>query len=111
MLWGDLRVRSGRFLFGDRLFKHSHHITLLHDEIFDPIELHLGAGPFSEQHPVTDLQVDRDELAGLVAASRTPWTDEALNGELCARVWSHPTIQQRFRIDGGSLDPTNPFVP
>src|SRR5690242_9926188 len=64
----DARCRchggSGRFLLGGRLFKHSHDIALFHDEVLDPVELDFGARPFSEQHPVTDLQVDRDELAG-----------------------------------------------
>src|SRR5207302_4000157 len=59
-------------------FKHSHDIALFHDEILDPVELDFGAGPFSEQNPVTDLQVDRNELASLVAASRTHGDDFAL---------------------------------
>src|SRR5438046_1593881 len=69
---------SGRFLLGDRLFEHSHDVALFHDEIFDPVELDLGAGPFPEQHAVTDLEVDRDELTGLVAASRAHGDDLAL---------------------------------
>jgi hypothetical protein len=36
------------------------------------------AGPFSGQHPLTDLQVDRNELASLVAASRTHGDDFTL---------------------------------
>src|SRR6266853_5671062 len=36
------------------------------------VDLDLGARPFAEQHPVTDLEVDRDELSVFVAAT---WTD------------------------------------
>src|SRR2546430_15687773 len=69
---------SGRFLLGARLFEHSHDVALFHDKIFDPVELDLRAGPFPEQHAVTDLEVDRDELTGLVAASRAHGDDLAL---------------------------------
>src|ERR1022692_886856 len=62
----------GRFLAGDGLFDHAHDVALFHDQIFDPVDLDLSARPFAEQHAVTGLQFDRDELAGLVAAT---WTD------------------------------------
>src|ERR1700730_18243533 len=44
------------------------------------VELDLGAGPFAEQHAVADLDVDRDQLAGLVAAARAHCRDFALRG-------------------------------
>ena len=37
-----------------------------------------GAGPFAEQHPVTDLHIDGDELAGLVTATGTDGNHLAL---------------------------------
>src|SRR5437868_6222779 len=39
-----------------------------------------GAGPLAEQHPVTHLEVDRDQLAALVAAARAYGGDFALRG-------------------------------
>jgi hypothetical protein len=62
-------VDSGRLLFSGSFFQHSHDVALFHDEIFDPVELDLGARPFPEQDVVTDLEVDRDELA---VSSRPP---------------------------------------
>src|SRR5215468_1193670 len=57
---------------------HAHDVGLLHDEEFLTVELDLGAGPLAEQHPVADLHVDRDQLAGLVAAARANGDDLAL---------------------------------
>jgi hypothetical protein len=71
-------LRSGRLLLGSPLFQHSHDVAFFHDEIFDPLELDLSAGPFAEQHVITDLEVDRDELAGLVATSRADGDDLTL---------------------------------
>src|SRR4029077_6904615 len=48
--------------------QHAHDVAFLHDQVFDAVELDLGAGPFAEQHPVAGLHIDRDELAGLVAS-------------------------------------------
>src|SRR5438876_1205370 len=66
------RQPLGGLLAGDGLFDHAHDVALFHDQIFDPVDLDLGARPFAEQDPVSLLQVDRDELAGVVAAT---WTD------------------------------------
>ena len=57
---------------GRGLFDHAHDVALFHDQVFDPVDLDLGARPFAEQHPVALLEVDRDELAAFVAAT---WTD------------------------------------
>src|SRR5712691_2285031 len=62
----------GGLLAGDDLFDHAHDVALFHDQIFDSVDLDLIARPFSEQHPVALLQIDRNELAGLVAAT---WTN------------------------------------
>ena len=45
---------------------------------FDAVDLDLGARPLAEQHPVADLDVDRDELAGLVAPAGADGDDLAL---------------------------------
>src|SRR6266478_601942 len=66
-----MRQRLRGLLAGDRLIEHAHDVALLHDEVIDAVDLDLGAGPFSEQHAVASLQVDRYQLAVLVAATRT----------------------------------------
>ena len=65
-----LRAGSGGLLLGLGLIEHAHDVALLHDQVLDAIDLDLGARPFAEQHAVADLEVDRDELAALVAAAR-----------------------------------------
>src|SRR5262245_41008275 len=57
---------SGR---GSRSGDHAHDVGLLHDQELLAIELDLGARPFAEQHAVTRLDVDRNQLSGLVAAA------------------------------------------
>src|SRR3974390_524758 len=58
--------RSGLTASGD----HAHDVGLLHDQELLAVELDLGARPLAEQHLVADLEVDRDELAILVAPAR-----------------------------------------
>src|SRR5262249_60545256 len=53
-------------------YKPSHQVPLLHDYVLDAVDLDFSALPLAEQHSVADLDVDRDELAALVA---TPWAD------------------------------------
>src|SRR5262249_31157148 len=47
--------------------QHPHQIAFLHDHVLDAVELDFGPRPLAEQHPVADLDVDRDELAALIA--------------------------------------------
>src|ERR1700741_1053748 len=54
---------------------HPHNIGPLHDQELLAIELDFGARPFAKQHAVADVDVDRDQLAGLVAAARTDCRD------------------------------------
>jgi hypothetical protein len=68
---GGLPLRRGAL-------EHPHDVALLHDQVFLTVDLDLGAGPLAEQHPVADLEVDRDELAVLVAAARADADDLAL---------------------------------
>src|SRR6478752_5977570 len=67
-------------LLGDRLLQHAHDVGLLHDQEILAVDLDLGAGPFAEQHAVANLEVDRNQLAGLVTATRTDRYDLALRG-------------------------------
>src|ERR1700692_2572593 len=60
--------------------QHAHDVALLHDQEFFAVELDLGARPFAEQHAVADLEVDRDQFAGLVAAARADRGDLTLRG-------------------------------
>src|SRR5580693_3656729 len=48
---------------------HAHDVGLLHDQEILTVELDLGARPLAEQHVVAGLQLDRNNLAGLVAAA------------------------------------------
>src|SRR5215471_7106282 len=52
--------------------QHPHQVAFLHDHVLDAVELDFGPRPLAEQHPVADLDVDRDELAALIA---TTWAD------------------------------------
>ena len=63
-------AKSGSLLFGLGLDQHSHNVALFHYEVLDTIDFDLSARPFAEQDAVADLDVDRNELAALVAAAR-----------------------------------------
>ena len=65
---------------------HAHDVALLHDQELLAVDLDLGARPLAEQHAVADLEVDRDELAGLVAAAGADGDDLALRGLLLGGV-------------------------
>ena len=70
--------RSGGLLGGHGgTLEDSHDVALLHYEVLDTIDFDLGARQFAEQDAVADLDVDRDEIAALVAAPRS-------NGSNCA---------------------------
>src|SRR4051794_29288463 len=72
--------RSGGLALCGRLaLDDAHDVRLLHDQEFLAVELHLGAGPFAEQDPVAILDVERHELAGLVAGAWPDGDDFALH--------------------------------
>src|SRR5262249_3118490 len=48
---------------------HAHDVGLLHDQEFLAVDLDLGPRPFAEQHAVAALEIDRDQLASLVATA------------------------------------------
>src|SRR6186713_3010499 len=56
---------------------HAHDVGLLHDQEFLAVELDLCARPLAEQHAVARFQVDRNELAVLVAAAGADCNDFA----------------------------------
>src|SRR5205823_12877373 len=60
------------------LDQHRHDVAFLHDQVLDAIDLDLGARPLAEQHPVAGLDVDRDQLARLVAPAGADGDDLAL---------------------------------
>src|SRR6266481_5457245 len=64
-----MRLRLGGLLLGGGdVGEHAHDVALLHDQELLAVDLDLGARPLAEQHAVADLDVDRDQLAALVAA-------------------------------------------
>src|SRR5215510_10366842 len=71
----DDAARSGGLLAGSLLDQHPHDVAFLHDEVLGAVDLHLGARPLAEQHTVADLDVERNELAGFVAAARPDGDD------------------------------------
>src|ERR1700704_6380257 len=70
----------GLLLGGGKVGENAHDVALLHDQEFLTVELDLGARPFAEQHAVADLEVDRDQFAGFVAATWADGGDFALRG-------------------------------
>src|ERR1700682_1655988 len=71
---------SGLLLGRGNVGEDAHDVAFLHDQQLLAIELDLGAGPLAEQHAVADLEVDRDQLASFVAATRADGGDFALRG-------------------------------
>src|ERR1700694_5263994 len=85
---------------GARLSEHAHDVAFLHDQKFLAVELDLGARPLAEQHAVADLEVDRDQLAGFVAAARTDRRDLALRGLFLGAVGNDdPALGLFFGVD------------
>src|SRR3981081_4500384 len=79
-------ARSGGLLLGRGALEHPHDVALLHDQVLDAVDLDLGTGPLAEQHAVTRLHVDRDQLAVLVTAAGTYRNDLALRRLLFRRI-------------------------
>src|SRR5579872_7564240 len=101
------RAQSGGFLpglvLGVGFDQHPHDVALFHYEVLDTIDFDFGTGPFAEQDAVTDLDVDRDKLAALVAAAGSDGNDLALLRLLLGGVRNDDaTSGLRFGIE--SLD-------
>src|SRR6267143_3642591 len=81
-----LRIRktdwrlSGLLLGGGNVSENAHDVAFLHDQQLLAVDLDFGARPLAEQHAVADLEVDRDQLAGFVTATRADGDDLALRG-------------------------------
>src|SRR5262249_24306083 len=99
---------SGSFLTGARFrraFEHAHDVAFFHDQEFDAVEFDLRAGPFSEQHLVANLQINRDELARLIAPARADSRDLAcLRFFLCCVGDNDATGGLRFGINASNDD-------
>src|SRR3954468_1917064 len=75
--WVGLR---GLLLGCGKVGEDAHDVAFLHDQQLIAVDLDLGAGPLAEQHAVANLEIDRNQLAGLVAAARADGGDLALRG-------------------------------
>src|SRR5262249_7178855 len=80
------KAGSSGSLPGRLSFDHPHDVGFLHDQIFDPINLDFGARPLAEQDRLADFDINRDELAALVAAAWTDGNDLALHRLLLSCV-------------------------
>src|ERR1700721_2694568 len=73
--------RLRRLLLGGRKIReNAHDVALLHDQQLLAVELDLGARPLAEQHAVANFEIDRNQLAGFVTATRTDRGDFSLGG-------------------------------
>src|SRR5215470_3664744 len=94
----DVGTRCDRVVC--RLGQHAHDVGFLHDQDFLAIDRDLGSGPFAEQHAIPDLEIDGNELAGLVAAARTDCGDFALRGLFLGGVgYDDPALGFFFGLD------------
>src|SRR5438094_1326349 len=59
------------FLLRGGPIEHAHDVGFLHDHQVFAVELDLGARPLREQHAIAALDVERLQLAALVAGART----------------------------------------
>src|SRR6266702_4156385 len=83
--WGIRHLR-GLLLGGGQVSENAHDVAFLHDQEFLTIELDLIARPLAEQHAVANLEIDRNQLAGFVAATWADRRDFALRGLLLGTI-------------------------
>ena len=101
---GGLILRNGAsrlsWMRNSALRDHAHDVGLLHDQEILAVDLDLGAGPLAEQHAVAGLQVDRDQLAGLVASAGTHGQDFTFLRLLLDGIRDDdPALGLLFRLD------------
>src|ERR1700733_3424469 len=105
----DMRCSGGVV----RLREHAHDVGFLHDQELFAVELDLGARPLAEQHAIAGLDVDRNELAGLVAPTGADCDNLTLLGFFLGAVrndnaalglflgvdtFDHDTVMQRTKF-------------
>src|SRR5947208_5566284 len=102
IVW-ERRELRGFLAGGGGLFENAHDVAFLHDQEIDAVDLDLGARPLAEQHALADLEVDRDQLAGLIAAARPHGDDLALARLLLGGV-GNDDAAGRLRLGIDALD-------
>src|SRR5260370_443229 len=74
------------FLIRDGVINHTQDVRFLHDHEVLAVELHFGARPLAEQHAVAGLDVERVQLAILVARAGADGDDFAFHRLFLRRV-------------------------
>src|SRR5271166_5055090 len=87
---------SGLALGGGLALDDAHDVGLLHDQELLAIELHLGAGPLAKQDAVVRLDVERDQLPGLVTGAGADGDDFALHRLLLRCVGDNDAARGLF---------------
>jgi len=65
-----------RWLFSNlQLPPAPHQVAFLHDDVLDAVKFDFGPRPLAEQYPIPDLDIDRGELAALIATTRADGKD------------------------------------
>src|SRR5215469_11205663 len=82
----SVREGSGGFFRSSSFDQHPHQVAFLHDHVLDAVELDLGPRPLAEQQPVADLNINRDELAALIATTRADSNDVPFLGFFLSRI-------------------------
>ena len=70
--WLALR---GLLLGSGNVGEDAHDVAFLHDQEILTVDLDLGAGPLAEQHAVTSLHVEGNELAAVITSARSRGDD------------------------------------
>src|SRR5947207_5138222 len=95
----------GGFLLRGGPVEHAHDVRFLHDHQVLAIELDLGARPLREQHMIAAFDVERMQLAGLVAGAGTDGEYFAFHRLFLNRVGDEdPAGGLRLRFDTANQD-------
>jgi len=101
----DRRLQAALFLAGALAFDHAHDVGLFHDQQVLPVDLDLGAGPFSKKHPVARFDVQRNKLAAFVTGTRPDGDDLAfLRLLLCCVGYDDATLGLFLSFDAADDD-------
>src|SRR5260221_5236545 len=83
-------------MFGPPLGDHAHDVGFFHDDQIFAVQLDLGARPFAEQHAVTSLYVQRDQLAVFAAGAGAHRNHLTLHRLFLGRVGDDDTARGLF---------------